>query len=342
VTSRERVRRCIRFETPDRPPRQLWTLPIAVQKHPEAVRRIQERFPADIGGPAWDPPVSLRRKGDQYAIGTYIDDWGCEFENIQAGVIGEVKRPQLADWSRLKDLEAPWEVVPKPEHLARVNPCCAESDLFTMAALPTLFEQMQFLRGTQNLFIDLLERPRELFALRDKVHEYNLAVAKAWLATDIDGVSMNDDWGTQSALLIPPEIWRGIFRPGYAELVQLTKAAGKAFFLHSDGHILEIYEDLIEIGVDAVNSQLFCMDIEAVGRRFKGAITFWGEIDRQHVLPSPDPQVAREAVRRVAKALHDRSGGVIAQCEFGAGANPACVEAVFEEWVAVAADDGPQ
>jgi hypothetical protein len=77
------------------------------------------------------------------------------------------------------------------------------------------------------------------------------------------------------------------------------------------------------------------MDIEAIGKRFKGAITFWGEIDRQHILPSPDPQVAREAVRRVAKALYDRSGGVIAQCEFGPGANPACVEAVFEEWEAV-------
>jgi hypothetical protein len=335
VTSRERVWRCIRFETPDRPPRQLWTLPIAAQKHPEAAARIVERFPADIGGPAWDPPASERRRGDPYAIGTYTDDWGCEFDNIQAGLIGEVKRPQLADWSRLKDLEAPWELAPKPEHLARVNASCAESDLFVMASLPTLFEQMQFLRGTQNLFIDLMERPRELFALRDRVHEYNLAVAKAWLATDIDGVSMNDDWGTQNALLIPPEVWREVFRPCYAEIVQLAKAAGKAFFLHSDGHIFEIYEDLIEIGVDAVNSQLFCMDIEAIGKRFKGAITFWGEIDRQHILPSPDPQVAREAVRRVAKALYDRSGGVIAQCEFGPGANPACVEAVFEEWEAV-------
>jgi hypothetical protein len=34
----------------------------------------------------------------------------------------------------------------------------------------------------------------------------------------------------------------------------------------------------------------------------------------------------------VAKALYDPSGGVMAQCEFGPGANPACVEAVFDEW----------
>jgi uroporphyrinogen-III decarboxylase len=191
---------------------------------------------------------------------------------------------------------------------------------------------MQFLRGTQNLFIDIMEQPRELFELRDMVHEYNLAVARAWLQTDVDGLSMNDDWGTQHALLIPPDLWREIFLPCYEEIVQLAKAAGKAFFLHSDGHIFEIYGDLIEIGVDAVNSQLFCMDLEEIGRRYKGAITFWGEIDRQHVLPAQDPQVARDAVRRVAKALYDPSGGVMAQCEFGPGANPACVEAVFDEW----------
>ncbi|MDA0322938.1 MAG: hypothetical protein O2923_09520 [Verrucomicrobia bacterium] len=33
-------------------------------------------------------------------------------------------------------------------------------------------------------------------------------------------------------------------------------------FMHSDGHILEIYPDLVEIGIDAVNSQIFCMGID--------------------------------------------------------------------------------
>jgi uroporphyrinogen decarboxylase len=115
-----------------------------------------------------------------------------------------------------------------------------------------------------------------------------------------------------------------------------VKSAGKFFFMHSDGHIFDIYEDLISIGVDAVNSQLFCMDIEGIGRRFKGCITFWGEIDRQHILTADDPQVARDAVRRVAKALYDPSGGIVAQCEFGAGAKPAAVDAVFDEWQRVA------
>ena len=50
----------------------------------------------------------------------------------------------------------------------------------------------------------------------------------------------------------------------------ILHAHGKSVFFHSDGHIESIFPDLVEIGVDAVNSQLFCMDIEKLGERFPG------------------------------------------------------------------------
>ena len=64
----------------------------------------------------------------------------------------------------------------------------------------------------------------------------------------------------------------------------------------------------------------------------KGRITFWGEIDRQHVLPSPDPEKGRAAARRVFERLHDPTGGLIGQFEFGPGAHPETVLAILEEW----------
>ena len=99
-----------------------------------------------------------------------------------------------------------------------------------------------------------------------------------------------------------------------------------------DGNILDIYPDLIEVGVNAVNSQLFCMDMAELAQAAKGKITFWGEIDRQHVLTSPDPQDGRDAVRKVADHLYDPSGGIIAQFEMGPGCNPDTAFAIFDEW----------
>jgi len=89
---------------------------------------------------------------------------------------------------------------------------------------------------------------------------------------------------------------------------------------------------LIEIGVDAINSQLFCMDVEEIGRRFKGRITFWGEIDRQNILPFGKVEDVKNAVKRVKKALWDGNGGVISQCEWGINNPMANIIAVFEEW----------
>jgi len=155
--------------------------------------------------------------------------------------------------------------------------------------------------------------------------------------TDVDAIMFMDDWGSQNQLLIPPRVWKELFKPLYKDYCNLAHSNGKFAFMHSDGHILEIYEDLIEVGVDAINSQLFCMDFAELEKKAKGKITFWGEIDRQHILPSTNSQDGRNAVREVAKYLYDPSGGIIAQFEFGAGANPETALAVFEEWSRIGA-----
>ena len=122
-----------------------------------------------------------------------------------------------------------------------------------------------------------------------------------------------------------------MFKPLYQEYVEIAHRSGKAMFMHSDGYITDIIPDLVEIGVDALNSQVFCMDIERLGSLFRGKITFWGEIDRQHILPYGTPEEVRAAVGRVWSSLYDH-GGVIAQCEFGIGAKPENVRLVFETW----------
>ncbi len=144
-----------------------------------------------------------------------------------------------------------------------------------------------------------------------------------------------DDWGTQTSLLISPRQWRALFKPLYAEYCDLIHSAGKFAFFHSDGNIASIFPDLIEVGVDAVNAQVFCMDLEALAARHRGQITLWGEIDRQRVLPFGTPDDVRAAVRRVRRAFEiagGGSGGLIAQCEWGKGVPIENVIAVFDAW----------
>ena len=351
MDGRERVYRTLKFERPDRAPRDLWIIPAVETFRLPELELVLERFPTDLAFPngyrAWNMGhdvewpdrnilfrygPSKRARGIPWE-GTYVDAWGCEFETAESGVVGEVKHPPLADWSALDHFSPPTEILEGAKWDA-VNRFCAATKKFVLAPPAfSLFERMQFLRGTEALLLDLGYGTKEIFKLRDMVHAFNLRALELWCRTDVDGIGWTDDWGSQTALLVSPPMWREIFKPLYKEYCALIHAAGKFAFMHSDGHIAAIFPELIEIGVDALNSQLFCMDIEDLGRNFRGQITFWGEIDRQHVLPFGRPDDVREAVRRVRRALDSGTGGVIAQFQFGKYDPRENIEAAFEAWL---------
>ncbi len=104
----------------------------------------------------------------------------------------------------------------------------------------------------------------------------------------------------------------------------------------------DIYPDLIEVGIDAFNSQLFCMDMEKLGRLYAGKITFRGEIDRQHLLSFGTEEEVRAGVRRAYRALcpDGRLTGCIAQCEWGVHDPAENIRAVYDEWDRIAAEQG--
>jgi len=333
MTSRERVIKALEFDAPDRAPRDLWALPGVRMLRQAELDAVLERFPTDFTGPDGRYGPSTRSRGSEAEVGAYVDAWGCEWTVAEVGVVGEVKNPPLADWRALDTWTPPWELLDNAD-LSGVREHHAQTDKFVLAGTHVRpFERLQFLRGTENLFVDLMTQPDEFKHLCRLVHEFNLRDMAMWAGTDVDGVSFMDDWGTQQTLLIAPGLWRRIFKPMYKDYCDLLRAKGKYVFFHSDGQVAEIYPDLIELGIHAVNSQLFCMEIEEIGRRFKGNITFWGEIDRQRILPFGSTDEVREAVRRVRRALDDGSGGVIAECEWGVRDPRENIEAVFETWL---------
>ncbi len=337
-SSRERVTRCLTFANPDRVPREMWLVPWAEQRFPEQIERILRRYPSDFDDAPDICRPSPRARGDIFKPGGSVDAWGCRFTNIQAGVEGEVRDPILTDACEWQTVHPPYETLPEDSSAARdiVNRHCAGTSGYVRAACTVNpWERWQALRGAETAMTDVMDWDANRAALLRLIHDFFTTELELWVSTDVDAVSLQDDWGSQGQLLVPPRLWRELFKPLYRDYCDLAHSHGKAVFFHSDGNITEIYEDLIEVGVDALNSQLFCMDLADLSQRAKGRITFWGEIDRQHVLPSSDPQDGRDAVRHVANYLYDGSGGIIAQFELGPGANPAVAEAIFDEWQAV-------
>ncbi len=186
---------------------------------------------------------------------------------------------------------------------------------FIIGGWISLFERMQYLRGTENLYCDIALDEEDMYKVIDYVMDFERAYVEKWVELDIDAVAFGDDWGSQISTLISPDRWREIFKPLYKELIDMIKAAGKKVFFHSDGWIYELYPDFIELGVDAINSQLWCMGVEKVADEYAGKITFWGEISRQTTLPKGTPEDIQECADIMKKYLWVNGGGLIGQSE---------------------------
>lgn len=332
MKSRDLVKSTLEFGNGGRVPRHLWVLPWARMYEGAALQDIQRAFPDDI---VWDMPVSYldppRTSGDMYEKGQYVDEWGCRFTSIHRGIIGEVKAPLFLkeEWEDAEGYRFPEELL--TFDIDKVNAFYRGTDRFVVQTdFARVFERLQFLRGTENLYADIALGNEGLLRFMRRLHDFNCRLMERWAKTDVDALFMMDDWGSQNSLLINPEAWVRMFKPLYADYCAIARRHGKKIFMHSDGHTLAILPHLVEIGVDAANLQLFCIGLENL-RPFKGKITFWGEIDRQWLLPHATAPEVREAVRDVRKTLWDK-GGCVAQCEFGPGARPENVRAVFETW----------
>ena len=333
MESRALVRRTLDLGSPPRIPRQLWLLPWAEARYPAQVADLRGSFPDDLATaprPCRPPVPDL---GDRYRRGVYVDEWGCTFESAEAGTIGIVCKPLIRDWRDIERLREPWPWVQLDRE--EINSFCRAETRFVLGgSWIRPFERLQFIRSMENVLIDVLEQRTEFLTLLERVHQYYLVEAEAWAATGVDTLAIMDDWGCQKSLLIPPGLWRSLFKPLYRDYAEIAHRSGKYVFMHSDGNILDILEDLIEVGIDAINSQIFCMGVETLGERFRGRITFWGEIDRQHLLAYGTPDDVQAAVESVFRNLY-AAGGVIAQCEFGPGAQPDNVKSVFTTWKAI-------
>ncbi len=331
MTSRELVLRALEFNNPERVPRDVWVLPWAHEHYPEAIKELSEKYPSDFAGTPGFCTMEDPSTGDPYAIGESVDAWGSKFVNYQKGIIGEVKEPIVKSdtWDDVDNVHIPVEWLTIDQE--KINEHCKTTDKFRMAGCcPRPFEQLQFIRGTENLFIDLMVKPEGLLKFMKRMHAFYCELLEKWAQTDVDALMFMDDWGSQQSLLINPKLWVELFKPMYKDYIDIAHKYGKKIFMHSDGYIVDIYPHLIELGLDALNSQVFCMKPEQLNQ-FKGKITFWGEVDRQNILPFGTEEEVDAAVCRLKENLY-ANGGCIAQCEFGPGAKPENVLKVYETW----------
>ncbi len=210
---------------------------------------------------------------------------------------------------------------PKPERFFRpewkeqaYKNCEEHADAFLVGNLGWgLFERSWNLRGFENALADAALEPAFYGEMLDRLTDLYLSFVEYTVELPVDGILFGDDWGDQRGVILGPDRWRELLKPRWKRIYEAVHAAGKVVMSHSCGSVAAIMPDIIEMGMDVLES----VQPEAAGMNpyeLKSAygerIAFWGCLGSQSTIGRGSPGEIRREVQRLATEM-PRGGGYI-------------------------------
>jgi uroporphyrinogen decarboxylase len=235
----------------------------------------------------------------------------CNVKNFVNNDIIQVNAP----WWDWHELGAEWQQMDAPLTTATIAGLGSYKEFFeSLKALRdnsekyilvmiygSHFEKANSARGIENFLADMAGDPPFAQGLLNRIIEKNMVMLENVLAApEIDGVLLGSDWGTQLDLIMSPDSWQEMIRPGEQREYDLVHSYGKDVWVHSCGNIEKVIPSLIEMGLDVLNPvQPEAMALETLKKEYGDKLTFWGGISTQKALPFGTPEEEKRETRSV-------------------------------------------
>ena len=215
--------------------------------------------------------------------------------------------------------------------------CETNTGLFRLGNLGWgLFERCWTLRGFENALMDIVAEPDFFQEMVDRLTNLYLEFVDYTCELPIDAVLFGDDWGDQQGVIVGPANWRKFFKPAWGKIYDRVHSHGKLVMSHSCGSVADIIPDLIEIGLDCLEScqpEARGMNPYELKKRFGKKLAFWGCIGSQHLLPFDTPENIRAEISKLRREMSVGGGFILApakplQPETPTANAVACLEAM--------------
>ena len=315
LTRRERALRCFNFEPADR-------LCMDGQFHPEVWTILEAHFGAkdrtaiaDRLGLGFMKEVARRydprwlERADEtdgvpavvHTDGSYESEWGVRKAWGKDGRYEQYVYSPLGDAANIKTYRPPPIENPALWEGVREEVAAAKTTDLVVGAIPTFYRWGWELRGMDEFLCDVALETDELVAILDLLEEHHLELARMYGNLGYDVVCIWGDLAMQTTTLFDPRLWRKHFKPRMARVIETARNQGVShIFLHSDGNNMPLMDDLVEIGLDAIDPvQPECMDPTEVRDRYPDLLLH-GTISSQRTLPfGTVDDVRREVLDRI-------------------------------------------
>lgn len=308
--SRKRVFDAFDFIKPDKVP---------VEHHPstrgyfdygEKMRDLFKRFPGDFGDMSniaipVIPEGCFDENGEYYEERT--DEWGVHWAYRIFQIQGHPLNRPLDDLNKLDTYKLPPVQHSHPGFTEEVAD--HKNKYFCMKGMITLFEKMTSLRLFEDVLMDMYMNTPEINRMADMLVDYYMKGINNMIRAGVDCVEFGDDFGTQTGLMISPEIFNGFLKPRYMKMIDKVKSAGMKVHFHSCGANTNLLEDIADMGIDAYWPQLTSYNLEELAAFLKKkkiaiALHFRGEI-----MNFGTPAEVRAKVIETAEIFDIKNGG---------------------------------
>ena len=317
MSPRERVLTALDGGTPDRVPCALAFYPVHLERLvPRSLRRANPVDVHFVELPLSREEKALAERVEKLPYDTQLGSPGQVFTYRRWGYHPESPdaRNPLMHARTLDDLrEFPFPDAGSARPVDRLHAEVADWQARGLAVggnLPhlggELFESAWRLRGLQNFLLDMVERPEWADCLLDRLTALARRNAETLAGGGVDVLALDDDVGMPGTMFMSPVVWRRFFKPRMAEIItaaRLVKPDLRVLY-HSEGSIEPIIDDLIEIGVNALNPlQPEHMDARQVRERYGSRLALWGTVGSQTLFSHGTPQQIENEVRLRVETL---------------------------------------
>jgi uroporphyrinogen decarboxylase len=320
MTSKERVKKALRFEKADRVPRFIWL-------GAETRRRLMERYNVSslqldfkLGNDILQAWVSINgemeREAEQGA--TFVDEWGITW--LKDGIYNSVVRHPLKDLSYAEIEKYPFPDPYEPnryKYLKEILVKYGEEYFIGADVSGSLFEPAYHLRGMEDLMVDMLTGDETAGIILDKIMDFTLKTALECVRLGVDWIWLGDDLGSQQNMLMSPELWREYFKPRMAKIIAEIKRERPDIPVayHSCGSMSPVIPDLVEIGVNVLNpiqESAAGMNQREIKEKYGTKLALMCGLDTQTFLIKATANEVKAELARLERDLGGNGGYILA------------------------------
>ncbi len=271
--------------------------------------KLRQLLGADIvGARVTGPEVVVTGIHPDWQTETYRDFWGATYTQPPEATV-QLVEPIASTPEALVEWTPPDVSQFDKSPIQRWK---QDTDFFVLATLNAGFDLGYEILGFERFLMWTMQARDVMKSYFRKLISTNLQLALMSAEAGADGILIADDLAFNTGTFVDPNYLREDYFPLLKDMIGKIKATGLPVFFHSDGDLRSIIPDLIDCGIDVLQS---CdpnanMDIPTLKEEYGQQLAFMGNIDVD-LLANGTPEQVRQTTKSLIRDARQGGGFIL-------------------------------